>query len=131
MATITGTYDMKNWREEPYRDEPVPLKLTRVHADGTLREGFAGSAHSFYLIAYTGESGPYTGYTQFTGTLDGREGSFVMTDSGVFDSEAVTARWTIVPGSGFGGLAGITGSGGFRATHGQAISFTLDYEFTS
>jgi hypothetical protein len=128
MPKITGTYAMQDWQEEPYRDEPVPLKLTRVHAHGDVSGGVTGIGPSFFLIAYIGGTGPYTGYTQFTGTLGGVDGSFVMADDGIFDPEAATSRWTIVEGSGTGGLAGITGTGGFRATHGLTVSFTLDYE---
>lgn len=129
MPRIDGTYAMKDWQEEACRDEPVPLKLTRVHTYGDISGGFTGTGHTFYLIAYTGDSGPYTGYTQFTGTLDGRTGSFVMAEEGVFAPGTATSQWRIVEGSGTDGLAGITGTGGFRAANDFNVPFSLDYDF--
>lgn len=129
MHKITGTYAMADWQEDTYRDEPIPLKLTRVHAHGAISGGLNGTAHTFYLIAYLGESGPFTGYTQFTGTYEGQEGSFTLRDEGVFDPQSAASDWKVVEGSGTGGFAGITGSGGFRASEGMTFDFTLDLTF--
>jgi len=119
---------MADWQEDVWRDEPSPLKLTRVAAHGKMSGGLTGSAKTFYLIAYvTAEKGPYTGYTQFTGTLDGKSGSFTLADTGIFEPASATTRWEIVENSGTDELAGISGSGGFKASEGMTFDFELDY----
>lgn len=128
MPKITGTYAMEDWQEDIWRDEPSPLKLTRVAAHGAVSGGFTGTARTYYLIAYvTAEKGPYTGYTQFIGTLNGKSGSFTLADTGIFEPASATTSWEIVEDSGTDELTGIRGRGGFKASEGMTFDFEIDY----
>jgi hypothetical protein len=46
---------------------------------------------------------------KFKGTLDGKDGTFEFFGSGKSVNGDYAAKWAIVPGSGTGGLAGLTG----------------------
>ena len=48
---------------------------------------------------------------------------------GAFENGAATSTMTIIPGSGTGELAGITGQGETVAVHADTQPFTLDYDF--
>ena len=48
---------------------------------------------------------------------------------GSHDGTGSRATWTVVPGSGTGGLAGITGEGSFDAAGGRTVTYALEYRF--
>lgn len=130
MMKSTGTYAMAEWNEVAARELPPPQKCTRVDAHGTMDGGMKGEAQTIYMLAYVrADEGVFSGYTYFKGQVGERAGSFVLADEGAFDAKTATTKWAIVKGSGTGELAGISGAGGFSATHGLTVEFTLEYEF--
>ncbi len=56
-----------------------------------------------------GSSGGYVALEQFTGTLDGRKGSFVLQHSGTMTAGTPQLTITVVPDSAIGELTGLTG----------------------
>ena len=82
--------------------------------DGNLR----GTLEADYRVVIQHPCGPYPPGTyeeslsmtgSLKGTLDGREGTFDIFSSGQSVDGYYTAWWAIVPGSGTGGLTGLTG----------------------
>jgi hypothetical protein len=71
--------------------------------------------------------GPYVGYEQVTGTLDGRSGTFVLEARGEHTGGVATTEVRVVPESGTGQLAGLRGEGRYAA---DAMEYTmkLDYD---
>ena len=57
-----------------------------------------------------GSSGAYVAMEQFTGTLAGRSGSFVLQQSGTMTSGEPKLTISVVPGSGTGQLVGLSGT---------------------
>jgi len=55
-------------------------------------------------------SGAYVAIERVTGTLEGREGSFMLMHRGVMRDQVPTLEIAVVPGSGTGELAGISGT---------------------
>jgi len=128
MPRIEGTYAMTDWKEEPVLDGESDRKITRVHAGGTWHGPIEGKAETVYLIAYLDKTGvPFSGFLRFAGRWGDVEGSFTIAESGLADAAAATSEWLVVEGSGTGGFAGITGTGGFRADEGLTFAFTLDF----
>jgi Protein of unknown function (DUF3224) len=70
-------------------------------------------------MAYDGADASYVGYERVVGSLGGRSGSFVLRLAGGFEQGAASTDWTVVEGSGTGGLAGLRGEGGYVAKHGE------------
>lgn len=70
----------------------------------------------------------FVGLQRIGGTLGGRSGSFVVTTVGEFGGTEAIGTWAVVDGAGTGDLAGLHGRGGFRAPHGPAATFELDYD---
>ena len=71
-------------------------------------------------------SAGYVAIERFTGTLHGRSGSFVFQHSGTMDRGAQQLAITVVPGSGTGALAGLSGRLQIHISPGQH-AYTFDY----
>jgi hypothetical protein len=66
---------------------------------------------------------------RFAGRLAGRQGSFVLQGSETVDHGRISAKWSVVPGSGTNELTGLRGDGGFEGEFGKGSVGTLDYWF--
>jgi len=71
-------------------------------------------------------SGGYVAIEQVSGTLHGRSGSFVLQHSGTMTPEGTHLTVTVVPDSGTGQLAGLTGTLTIKIEKGQHF-YELDY----
>jgi hypothetical protein len=128
VTQVRGEFKVTSWHEETYADRQ-PGKLT--HAGGTQEFSGAieGTGGIEWLMCYQEDgTATYVGMQEIDGTLDARRGSFVLTANGEFNGSTSEGDWTIVPGSGRGDLAGITGSGSFKAGPGPQATFQLMYE---
>ena len=112
-------------------DEPAdgPV-LTRIHVE----ESFSGDIAGDGVVEFLQAAGPdgsasFVGIERVTGTLAGREGTFLLQDAGTVTGNVVSGDWFVIPGSGTGGLAGLRGEGGFRANLGEGAQVHLDYWF--
>ncbi|MGO9784680.1 MAG: DUF3224 domain-containing protein [Streptosporangiaceae bacterium] len=112
-------------------DEPAdgPV-LTRIHVEESFSGDIQGDGVVEFLQAGRADgSASFAGLERVTGELAGREGTFVLQDSGTVDGSIVSGDWFVVPGSGTGQLAGLRGDGGFRANLGEGAEAHLDYWF--
>jgi hypothetical protein len=66
---------------------------------------------------------------RFRGNLRGRQGTFVLQGSETVENGSIKAKWSVVPGSGTGGLFGLRGEGGFQGEFGKGSEGTLEYWF--
>jgi hypothetical protein len=127
LREAIGEFTVTGGREETYV-ERSPGKLTRAGGTQAFTGAIVGSGTVEWLMSYPGDgTARYVGLQLIEGTLDGRRGSFVLTASGAFGGTTSEATWTVVPGSGRGELAGISGSGGFSAGPGPQGRYRLSY----
>ena len=98
-----------------------PLPNTEVSADAMLGRmlltkkfsgDLRGSARGQMLSAMTTVQGSagYVAIDQVTGELDGRQGSFVLQHSGAMNRGVQSLTIMVVPDSGTGELAGLSGT---------------------
>jgi hypothetical protein len=66
---------------------------------------------------------------RFRGKLGGRQGSLVLQGQETVEKGKIRATWVVVPGSGTGDLARLSGEGGFEGDFGKGSQGTLDYWF--
>lgn len=128
---ISGIFKPTHWEETPYLEMDGGGKLTRVHMVATIAaDDMQAEMDSQMLLAYTPDgTGLGVSIERVVGTLNGRQGSFVMQGTGSFEGHAAETTWTIVPGSGTDELRGIRGGGGFpMQASPDGVRFTLDYE---
>lgn len=103
------------------------ISLGRMTIDKQLEGDLVGVGKGQMLTAMTpieGSAG-YVAIERVTGTLHGRAGSFVFQHTGTMDRGAQSLSITVVPGSGTGALAGISGTFGLQITGGKHF-----YEFS-
>jgi hypothetical protein len=125
-------FRIASWDENPYAEFESVGKLTRAVTAQTYSGDLAGESRGDSLMYYGRPDSPvyYTGLERFTGTLDGKTGSFVLQAKGTFTDGLAETAWFVVPGSGTEELAGLRGEGGYRAAHGEsAMTANLDYHF--
>jgi hypothetical protein len=128
MAELEGTFRVMSWEEKQYDAAPGLPKFTHARVTHELMGAIEGEASICYLMVYRpDETANFVGLAMVTGTIDGRDGSFVMQDVGTFENGVAKGRWTILPGLGSGELRGIRGDGHF-ASGGDGASYRLDVD---
>ncbi|MFJ6795210.1 DUF3224 domain-containing protein [Streptomyces sp. NPDC091268] len=126
-----GRFTYSDWEEHPVgRDGAFP-RLARAAVTNAFTGGVTAEATTCaYTIVYTGEGvGGFTGVELLSGSIEGREGTFALEERGTFDATGTDCRFEVVPGSGTGELAGLSGSGSFRAVTGEAsVAYAFTYD---
>lgn len=110
-GTRTTTLTWEPWQPVPFVEPnggPMLMRgSVRNHYTGRLEA--VGTLETLVTVHPDGRS-PMIGLERVDGTLDGRRGTFVVRLDGVVENGTATATLTVVPGSGTGELAGISGS---------------------
>jgi sulfur carrier protein ThiS len=128
MTHAAGSFSVKSWDESTYQELADDAKLTKATVAFALEGDLTAAATWDAVMCYRPDgTAVYTGMQQMTGTLAGREGTFVLQADGEFVDGEARSRWQVVPGSGTGGLAGLTGSGTSVATQNPTGAWELDY----
>ena len=129
-ARAEGTFTVTSWAEDTYQELDDKRKLTKATVSFRLSGGIEADATWTALMFYREDgTAEYTGLQVVTGQIAGHEGTCVMLADGSFTAEgAARSTWQVIPGSGTGALAGLTGSGTSVATSEPPGTFTLNYE---
>ncbi len=131
----SGTCKPVKWDETTLVEISPAVKTTRASVVYAFSGGIDGRADAEMLMYYPHvdptdphkSTARYVGLLQFTVTLDGRAGSFVVEEAGRFEGGLAASTLTIMDGSGTGALAGMRGAGRFHATKDAAMC-ELEYE---
>ena len=128
MAVASGSFDVTTVAEPPFLERDG-IKLNRAVVRKEFSGGMAGSSEAWMTAALTGTPGSagYVAVERFTGSVGGRTGSFVLQHSGVMAGGEAECSVRIVPGSGTGEFAGISGTLRIDDDEGEH-SYVLDYE---
>ena len=115
---------------EPPFLEQDGLTLSRSVVRKEFSGDMVGASEAQMIAAFTGTPGSagYVAIEHFTGSVHGKAGSFVLQHSGVMNRGDGQLTVTIVPDSGAGELAGISGTLEISNDEGQH-SYVLDYAF--
>lgn len=86
--------------------------FARLSLDKRFSGGLTGTSKGQMMASSIGGegSGAYVALERVSGTLNGRTGSFVLQHNGTMNRGAQELRITVVPDSGTGELAGLTGT---------------------
>ena len=126
MNTIS-TFEVKSWDEQTFAEGDDQPKLTQTIATKTFTGDIEGEGTVAYLMVYRPDGSTIiTGFERVVGSVGGRAGSFVFRHEGTDQDGAAAVTCTVVPGSGTGELAGLTGEGRFAATS-MTVELTFDY----
>lgn len=126
----TGTITVRKYEPSPYDQPAEGPALVRIHVEEDFSGDIEGTGVAEFLQAQvSGDAASFVGIERVSGSIAGRTGTFVLQDQGTLTGTRVSGRWSVVPGSGTGELAGLRGDGGFTAELGQGADITLDYWF--
>jgi hypothetical protein len=114
---------------EPY-DQTASPALVEVRLTETFAGDIEGESPVRALqVLRDDKSACLVSMQRFRERLGGRHGTFVLQGSEIVENGKIKATWSVVPGSGTGGLSGLRGEGGFEGEFGRGSDGTLDYWF--
>ena len=124
----SGPFDVKVTPLKPDNPDPEKAGFGRMSLDKQFHGDLQASSKGEMLAAVTDTQGSagYVALERVSGTLHGRHGSFVLQHSGTMDRGAPTLSVSVVPDSGGGELAGLTGTMQIVIADGRH-SYAFDY----
>lgn len=127
VTRATGSFDVKLNPLTAYNDADGAL-LGRFSIDKQIRGDLEATSKGEMLTAggSVKNSAGYVAVERVTGTLHGRGGSFALMHTGVMTRGDGKLTITVVPDSGTGDLAGISGSMNIIITDGKHL-YEFDY----
>jgi hypothetical protein len=124
----TGRFDLTRWDEEVY-DEADGVKLQTVSLAKTFEGGIRGTSTARLLQAFSPDgSAAYVGIERVIAAIDGRKGTFVLRHSAVGSAAGGSMNVDVVPGSGTGDLAGLTGTFTIDRSPEGEHTYTFDFD---
>ncbi|HEX6337415.1 MAG TPA: DUF3224 domain-containing protein [Jiangellaceae bacterium] len=123
---------IKSWDEKPYRELADGRKFSRSEVALSASDAAIEAEVAFESLLYYRSDGTsdFTSLLTLDGRLGDRNGSVVLRGTGTYDGTQARVDFVVVPGSGTGELAGISGTGLSVSTHSDYpfMPLTLDYE---
>lgn len=110
-ARAIGLFEVK-LSPAPLADAGADASLGRMLIDKTFSGDLVGTGKGEMLMAGTAVKGSagYVAIERVSGRLGGRDGSFVLQHTGTMNRGVPQLSVTVVPDSGTGQLAGLTGT---------------------
>ena len=128
MPIARGTFEVNMEPEPPFLEQDG-VTLNRNVVRKTFSGDMTGASEAQMLAAFTATPGSagYVAIERFTGSVNGKSGSFVLQHNGVMSRGDAQLTVTVVPDSGTGELSGISGTMEIDNDEGRH-SYVLDYE---
>ncbi len=127
---VSGEFEVELTPLETYAKGENGMVLGRMSIDKTFTGGLTGTSKGEMLTAMTSVKGSagYTAIEQFTGSLSGKKGSFVLQHFATMQGTENFMRLQVVPDSGTGELEGLSGKMIIRIGDGKHF-YDFGYEF--
>jgi len=127
---ISGPFTVTMAPLDAYANASPGANLGRMSIDKTFTGPLEGSSQGEMLTAMTETPGSagYVAIEKFTGTLEGKEGSFVLQHFGIMHGEISRLILEVVPDSGTNELSGISGTMEIRREDGGHF-YDFEYEW--
>ena len=127
-------FSVTKWDEVNCGEAVNNMQLSRVSVIYAASGAINGNFDVWYLLHYTNyDSGDqhnatttYIGYLTFTGSINGKSGSFVLDDKGTYTPAGPVSELTIKTDTGTGDFKGISGTGKYFA-EGEKMIIEIDY----
>ncbi len=127
--TANARFAIKSWDEKPYSEGEKLPKMTQASVAKTYTGDIVGDGHVEYLMMYRSNgSATFVGLERVIGQIAGKNGSFVLQRTGVFEEGQAKESYSVIQGSATGELQGLTGDGTSDVGHGMEHPFVLSYE---
>ena len=126
---ITNTFEVSLDPVEAYAEGIEGNQLGRMTLEKTFQGELDATSQGEMLSAMTNIKGSagYVAIEQVTGTLSGKQGTFVLQHFGIMQDGEDRLILEVIPGSGTGELTGLSGKMDIELKGGQHY-YTFDYE---
>ena len=126
--SASGTFDVKT---TPQPADDNAAGIGRLSLDKKFYGDLEGSSLGEMLAVGTEVAGSagYVAMERVSAKLDGREGTFALQHIGVMNRGAAELNVTVVPDSGTGELAGLSGKMDIKITEGKHF-YEFEYQFS-
>ena len=126
-------FSVAKWDEVKCGEVSNDMVTARASVIYTASGAINGKFDVEYLLHYTNYNeanqhnavATYVGYLTFSGSIDGKSGSFVLEDKGTYTSAGPVSELIIKPNTGTGDFKGIFGSGRYFA-EGEKMMIEID-----
>jgi hypothetical protein len=127
VRPAVGAFDVEITPTDPPLDHDG-VNLARMRLEKEFRGDLVATGRGEMLTAVipAAQSAAYVAIERITGTLRGRNGSFVLRHNGTMVGTQQSLEVSVVPGSGTGQLTGLSGSMQIQVTDGNH-AYTLEY----
>lgn len=126
MTTTTGRFDLTSWDEEII-DEADGTRRVRARNTKSFQGGITGESATDLLQGFAGEgTATYVAIERVTAAVDGRKGGFLLRHSALMAGDGGDMLVDVVPNSGTGELAGLTGTMTITMVDGEH-TYAFDY----
>jgi hypothetical protein len=124
----SGTFEVKMTPQTP---DDKSAAVGRFSLDKQVHGDLEGTSKGEMLAVGTAVNGSagYVAMEQVTGTINGRSGSFALQHTGTMTRGAPELSVTVVPDSGTGELAGLSGKMTINIVDGKHL-YEFDYEIS-
>jgi len=129
IMKVSGEFETNLKPLDSYAMGENGVVLGRMSIEKTFSGGLTGASKGEMLTAMTPVKGSagYTAIEQFSGSLSGKKGSFVLQHFATMQGEENFMRLEIVPDSGTGDLEGLSGKMIIRVEDGKHL-YDFGYE---
>lgn len=131
MPQAVSPFQLDPFEEQPPYAKDESVIYTRVQISKTFSGDLEGQS-TVEMLSVRAEPGGagYVAVERIVGRLHGKLGSFALLHIGTMQGNTPWASWPIVPGSGGGELAGISGEARIEIDSEGAHTLYLDYELS-
>ena len=99
-SPVSATFEVKDWVETSLDEVEMP-KVTRAVVAKTYSGDIDGTSTTEWLMSYAEDgSATFVGMERISGSVGGRDGSFVVKHDGKYEGGAAVGSLTVVRGSG-------------------------------
>ena len=123
--TLSATFEIEAWDEQPFDEAVGVAKLTKASVTKAYAGDIDGTSATEWLMAYhPDKSAVFVGIERIKGTIGTRHGTVVLQHVGRFEDGAATATLTVI--SGTEELKGVAGTGELVADPSGRVTLALD-----
>ncbi|AAQ61983.1 DUF3224 domain-containing protein [Chromobacterium violaceum] len=123
VVALGCAFQTRQWQEQSLLQTEGAGELKRASIVNELSGPLAGEGRLEYQLLHPASPDGeviFTGFERVAGTWNGRTGSFVLRHDGVYSpTTGARASLQVLPGSGSGGFAGLSGEGRLAAKAGE------------
>jgi len=116
---IQGEFKVNKWDEETLNSFPPKTPIAKASIVYEVSGDINGKLNAEYLLHYSNfdkenphnSKATYAGFMCFSGSINGKSGTFIIEEKGEFAENGPISQLTIKPNSGTNALQGISGTG--------------------